>query len=144
MLKRRTFLAGVASGSLATALSFGLSRAHGAQSDAAHDSVARDTQLIMVEQAGCVYCARWDAEVADIYPKTPEGKFAPLRRIDLHEARPTDIAFKSPLVLTPTFVLIQDGVEQARIEGYGGDEMFWSMMTVTLQSHTDFDAQTIE
>lgn len=144
MLKRRTFLAGAASGSLATALSFGLGAAHGAQSDAARDSAVRDTQLIMVEQVGCVYCARWDAEVADIYPKTPEGKFAPLRRIDLHEALPTDIAFKSPLVLTPTFVLIQDGVEQARIEGYGGDEMFWSMMTVTLQSHTDFDAQTIE
>jgi hypothetical protein len=102
------------------------------------------TQLIMVEQDGCIYCARWDAEIADIYPKTPEGKFAPLRRMDLRAEPPKDITFQGPLAITPTFVLVTDGVEQARIEGYGGDEMFWAMLTVTLQNHSDFFVKTTE
>lgn len=94
-------------------------------------------ELVMVERDGCVYCARWDAEIAPIYPKTPEGSFAPLRRMDIAE-RPDDIAFVSRPVLTPTFVLIEDGAELARIEGYGGDELFWAMLTVLLRDHTDF------
>ncbi|MBU2866884.1 thioredoxin family protein [Pacificibacter marinus] len=102
------------------------------------------TQLIMVEQDGCIYCARWNAEISDIYPKTPEGKFAPLRRMDLRAEPPKDITFKGPLAITPTFVLVENGVEQARIEGYGGDEMFWAMLTVTLQNHSDFGEEATE
>lgn len=101
-------------------------------------------QLIMVEQDGCIYCARWNAEISDIYPKTPEGKFAPLRRMDLRAEPPKDISFKGPLAITPTFVLVENGVEQARIEGYGGDEMFWAMLTVTLQNYSDFSRQITE
>lgn len=80
--------------------------------------------MVMVEQAGCIYCARWDREIAPIWPKTEEGRAAPLRRVDIHDL-PDDIEFASRPVLTPTFVLTIDGVEQARLEGYAGDEFFW-------------------
>jgi len=80
--------------------------------------------LVMVEQDGCHWCAKWNAEIASIFPKTEEGKRAPLRRVDLH-ALPTDIRFSSPPVFTPTFVLVENGKELGRIEGYGGDEFFW-------------------
>lgn len=114
--------------------------------DAAQPQTRDETQhqLIMVAQTGCAYCARWDAEISPIYPKTPEGAFAPLRRIDLHDPRPTDIIFNSPLAITPTFVLVKNGQEHARIEGYGGDEMFWAMLTVTLRDHSTFTLQAIE
>lgn len=97
-------------------------------------------ELVMVEQHGCAYCARWDAEIAEIYPKTPEGAYAPLRRMDLRAPLPDDLTFKGPVIFTPTFILVEDGVEQGRIEGYGGDELFWTMLTMLLRDHSDFEA----
>ncbi|HEY8578899.1 MAG TPA: thioredoxin family protein, partial [Beijerinckiaceae bacterium] len=44
-------------------------------------------ELLMFERDGCPYCARWDHEVAPLYEKTPEGKRAPLRRVDLDKGR---------------------------------------------------------
>ena len=32
--------------------------------------------LLMAEEDGCIYCARWNAEVGDAYDKTAEGKAA--------------------------------------------------------------------
>lgn len=83
--------------------------------------------LVMVEQHGCHYCERWDAEISHIYPKTEEGTRAPLRRVNLRDL-PIDLEFKSRPVFTPTFVLIEDGRELGRIEGYSGDEFFWFLL----------------
>ena len=99
-------------------------------------------ELIMVEREGCAYCARWNAEIAPIYPKTPEGRFAPLRRMDITD-RPKDVKFTSRPVLTPTFILVDEGQELTRIEGYGGEDLFWSMMTVILRDHTDYDPDAL-
>ncbi|MGB7319716.1 MAG: thioredoxin family protein, partial [Planktotalea sp.] len=44
--------------------------------------------LIMVEQKGCHYCEAWMDEIAPAYPKTDEGKFAPLLRRDIHDGAP--------------------------------------------------------
>ncbi len=83
--------------------------------------------LVMVEQEGCHWCAKWDAEIADIYPKTDEGMRAPLRRVDLRDL-PDDIEFTSRPVFTPTFVLVENGQELGRIEGYAGHEFFWFLL----------------
>lgn len=88
---------------------------------------AMSADLVMVEQDGCHWCAKWNAEISHIYPKTDESLRAPLRRVDLHDL-PDDIRFISPPVFTPTFVLVEDGHELGRIEGYGGDEFFWFML----------------
>ncbi|MGL4199467.1 MAG: hypothetical protein ACRCSX_17075 [Allorhizobium sp.] len=83
----------------------------------------------MFEQAGCVYCARWDREIAPAYPKTIEGKAAPLRRLNLHDVLPADVQLDRPVGFTPTFVLLVDGREVGRIEGYPGDEFFWGLLS---------------
>ena len=44
---------------------------------------ARAAELIVFEQKGCVWCQRFDREIAPTYPKTDEGKRAPLRRVDI-------------------------------------------------------------
>lgn len=82
----------------------------------------------MFEAAGCPYCARWNREIARIYPKTEEGSRAPLRRVDIAAPRPADLAGIANIVYTPTFVLIENGKEIGRIVGYGGDEIFWSLL----------------
>jgi hypothetical protein len=143
MHTRRKILANMASILLAGALSM-TAVATQAENTAAQIGTQPSAALVMVEQQGCIYCARWNAEIAPIYPKTPEGHFAPLRRIDLHDPRPDDLTFDGPLVITPTFVLTIDGHEVARIEGYGGDELFWAMLTVTLRNHSDFAAYMMD
>ncbi|WP_239113276.1 hypothetical protein [Shimia biformata] len=91
--------------------------------------------LLMVEERGCVWCARWDREISEIYPKTPEGRAAPLRRVDIHAPLPDGVAVSRPLVFTPTFVLLDDGSEVGRIEGYPGEDFFWGLLGRMLNDH---------
>jgi len=97
-------------------------------------------ELVMVEEPGCVWCAQWNAQLAPIYPKTPEGQFAPLRRVELRDTRKgtTGITFARPVLFTPTFVLIEDGVELGRIEGYPGEDFFWGLLGQMLTDKTAF------
>ncbi|MBT8456491.1 MAG: hypothetical protein HKO95_08645 [Rhodobacteraceae bacterium] len=85
-------------------------------------------ELIMVEEHGCIWCARWNAEIAPIYPKTEEGERAPLRRVDRFEPVPDDLTFARRVIFTPTFVLMRDGQEVGRIEGYPGEDFFWDLL----------------
>ncbi|ABG31141.1 hypothetical protein CEP88_17440 [Roseobacter denitrificans] len=94
--------------------------------------VLADTRLVMVEEKGCIWCARWNEEIADIYPKTGEGKAAPLQRMDIHAPRPERLSFARALHYTPTFVLMVDGVEVSRIEGYPGEDFFWGLLAQML------------
>lgn len=91
-------------------------------------SARAETRLLMAEEAGCIWCARWDRDIAPIYSKTPEGHAAPLQRIDIHAPLPVDIQLAGRIAFTPTFVLVQDGHEVARIEGYPGEDFFWGLL----------------
>ncbi|WP_253913135.1 hypothetical protein [Pseudoruegeria sp. HB172150] len=99
-----------------------------------------ETLLIMGEQRGCIYCARWNTEVGPEYDKTAEGKAAPLVRIDIHKPMPDGMNFVSPLRISPTFVLLQDGVEVSRLEGYPGEDFFWGLLQRMLKdAGIDYD-----
>lgn len=91
-----------------------------------------ETRLLMVEQAGCIYCRQWHAELGEIYPLTDEGRAAPLVRIDLRAPLPEGVTLRSKPVFTPTFVLLRDGVEVGRIEGYPGEDFFWGLLGALL------------
>ena len=99
-------------------------------------SFARAAELVMIEQAGCHWCEKWNSEISHIYPKTDEGKRAPLRRVDIHDL-PQEITFKSRPVFTPTFILVDAGQELGRIEGYPGEDFFWFLLTQLLDQHPD-------
>lgn len=92
-----------------------------------------DMELLMIEQPGCIWCARWNEEIAPIYPKTSEALVAPLRRLQLREPVPPDVTLARPAVYTPTFVLLVDGVEASRIEGYPSADFFWAFLAEMIQ-----------
>lgn len=92
-------------------------------------ATAGDLSLVMVERAGCAWCARWNAEIAPIWPKTDEGRAAPLRRVDLNAPAPEDLTLNGRVVFTPTFILTDDGQEVARLEGYPGEDFFWPLIS---------------
>lgn len=85
-------------------------------------------ELIMFEQAGCVWCAKWNEEIAPAYAKSAEGKIAPLRRVDIHAPLPEDLSGIRIERFTPTFVLVENGEEIGRMRGYTGDEFFWFLL----------------
>jgi len=89
---------------------------------------ANAAQLVMVEQAGCEWCEAWDREIAPSYHRTAEGRIAPLRRVDINDPLPRDLAFIRRLVYTPTFVLVHNGREVGRILGYPGEDFFWGLL----------------
>lgn len=98
-----------------------------------------DVSLLMFEEVGCVWCARWNAEVGPEYPITPEGLAAPLVRLDIHEPLPDDLTLTSRPRFTPTFVLVEDGAELGRIEGYPGEDFFWGLLGRLLERETPQD-----
>lgn len=103
---------------------------------------ATAAELLMVERDGCHWCERWNKEIAHIYPKTAEGRRAPLRRVDIH-ALPDDVAFTSHPVFTPTFVLVDNGQELGRLEGYAGPDFFWHLLSGLLNAHPETKAPAL-
>jgi hypothetical protein len=89
---------------------------------------AQAAELVMFEQKGCPWCAVFDREIATIYPKTPEGARAPLRRVDIAKPLPHDLAFVTVERMTPVFVLVDAGREIGRIRGYPGEDHFWGLL----------------
>ena len=85
-------------------------------------------ELVMFEQKGCVWCQRFDRDIAPAYDKTAEGQRAPLRRVDTAGPVPQDLAFIKRERFTPVFVLIDQGREFGRIRGYPGDIFFWGLL----------------
>ena len=96
--------------------------------------LAGAAELLMIEQAGCVFCERFNQEIAPAYPNTSEGKLAPLRRVDLSEPWPADLSSVTPAILTPTFILIHEGNEVDRLAGYPGDDHFWYLLGEMLKN----------
>ena len=84
-------------------------------------------ELVFFSRPGCVYCARFERDVAPIYLKSDEGKRAPLRQWDLSNGDSGDkLAY--PVRYTPTFVLVEKGAEIGRITGFINDDMFWGLL----------------
>jgi cytochrome c551/c552 len=52
---------------------------------------AHAAELVMFWQKGCVWCERFDREIAPAYDKTDEGKRAPLRRVDIGKPMPAGL-----------------------------------------------------
>jgi thioredoxin-related protein len=92
-----------------------------------------ETYMLMDEEDGCYWCQKWDDEIAHIYPKTTEGKTAPLKRYDLHDETP-EVEFKQRVHYTPTFILVRNGRELGRIEGYPGEDHFWALLTMLFEN----------
>lgn len=97
---------------------------------AASTAAAAGTRLIMVEQDGCRYCIDWDREIGPGYPKSAEGRFAPLKRV-----KRGDKALKgfNPVIYTPTFIVERNGEEVGRVTGYAGKMFFYEELDEQLR-----------
>jgi thioredoxin-related protein len=95
---------------------------------------ARPVQLVFFERSGCVWCQRFDREVAPIYEKSVEGQRYPLKRINLDRESTGHLQLREPVRFTPTFVLLQGEAEVGRITGFIDDATFWGLLDKLLAS----------
>lgn len=108
---------------------------------AALTSSAPAAELMMYRRQGCPWCLAWDRDIGPIYGKTDIGQRVPLRLVELDRERP-QVVLKGRVIYTPTFVLVEQGRELGRIEGYPGEAHFWGRLEqlaqqLPLQSATD-------
>jgi thioredoxin-related protein len=96
-----------------------------------------EVRLIMVEEPGCRFCKRWEADIGGSYARSSEGRFAPLKRV---RRGASEIAGLAPVVYTPTFIVVRADQEVGRITGYPGPEYFWVELDPILSSAGYFPA----
>ena len=53
--------------------------------------VVAAAELVLFETEGCEWCEQWNENIGVIYAKTAEGKFAPLRRVEIANEPPSDL-----------------------------------------------------
>ena len=102
-------------------------------------------ELLMFSNPHCGYCQKFLSEVAPTYADTEYSKILPLKVIQINKKMPEWVgrAFEEdrlkPIIATPTFV-IWDNKEIARLEGYGGKEVFYEMLGDFIQKNVkEFD-----
>ena len=83
------------------------------------------TRLVMVTSDHCPYCQAWERDVGVLYDKSPYVLSLPLTRVDIGSVMPEGVIVQSPVLGTPTFLIIQNGQEIDRQRGYDDEEMFW-------------------
>lgn len=89
--------------------------------------------LLFVGHERCPICQLFERQVAPGYANTAEGRRAPLVRLTFGEDFPPPYEWVTPAAVMPTFILVADGEEVGRIEGYTSDELFWMQLTRLLQ-----------
>ena len=99
-------------------------------------------ELLMVEQQGCYYCEEWKDQLGHIYPKTPEGKYAPLKTFDITEVDGIK-GLERDVIFTPTFILMEKNKELGRLEGYSSEDFFWELLEVILEKETEYTAPKV-
>lgn len=82
-------------------------------------------RLLMVERGDCIYCRAWHAQIGPGYAGSAAGKAAPLLTVDMDGAWPDGLVLARRPFITPTFILLDEGVEVARVEGYFVQERFY-------------------
>lgn len=86
------------------------------------DAQSGRVRLIMVDDPNCWFCRQWNEKVGLSYAESPEGRIAPLRRV----ARGApELRGLTPVVLTPTFIVMEGSREVGRISGFSGPSYFY-------------------
>lgn len=85
---------------------------------------AVSAELVFVEVKSCVYCIRFNKQAAKAYQDSDVGRQVPLRRVNLQKRWPEDLKAVDRPPYTPVFILVENGKELGRFNGYTGPKQF--------------------
>lgn len=81
--------------------------------------------LLIVEAPRCPFCAAFRREVLPSYALHPFGRAAPLTAVPIDGPWPDGLALARAPQASPTFILLENGMEIGRFEGYDNPQTFW-------------------
>lgn len=120
---------------LAVAASLGAPRPADSAPSPAHKltPAASGLEIVVLEAPGCVYCDVFRAQDKAAYEASPRARTAPLRFLDLNDEAADQLQLTGgPVNVVPTFVVMKDRKEVARIVGYVGIENFMRVLNSIL------------
>lgn len=85
-------------------------------------------ELLVFEIDGCRYCAAFRDNLGARYQSSTTHRAAPLRYVDIARAESAAAGLVRDITIAPTIVLMQDGQEVARIEGYPPPEVLFGLV----------------
>ena len=89
---------------------------------------APKTEVVVFEIGGCKYCTVFRDNLGARYQASTTNAVAPMRYVDVGRLDPTDFQLRSEITTVPTIVLLQDGKEIDRVEGYPLSEALFGMV----------------
>lgn len=107
----------------------------GAQ-DPAPPARSKGIELIVFEHADCTYCRVFRTAILPRYKENGQDARAPIRFVRVEHADLSAWNLRGRISMVPTFVLMQEGQEVGRIEGYWAPDNFFRMVA-TILSRTD-------
>lgn len=111
----------------------GRSLAAAAPTPAGAATDASRIEIVVLEAPGCIYCDIFRSDVKPAYEASPTARTAPLRFIDLNDEAADKLDLTGgPVDIVPTFVVMKDHKEVARIPGYVGRENFFRTLNTLL------------
>lgn len=81
--------------------------------------------LVMVDRPGCSFCTAWRREILPGYAAHATGRALPLTIVPIDGPWPDGLVLDRVPRITPSFLILRDRVEIARLEGYPGARSFW-------------------
>ena len=80
----------------------------------------------------CPYCTELK-QMLDNYPITYE-----VTDVDKNEEEWDEMCKTLNIEFVPTVIIVEDGAEVARIEGYPGEDFFWQLLNQALLKHSKY------
>ena len=91
-------------------------------------------EVLVFESESCIYCRIFRRDVLPQYLQSKRAKMAPIKFIDVKRVDPKKLGIVAPLTMLPTFVIMREGRERGRINGYLGPEPFFHMVSQILRT----------
>ena len=99
-----------------------------AEAEIPADGVKARTEVVVFEIGGCKYCVAFRDNLGARYLASTTNKAAPMRYVDVGQLDPLSFQLRSDITTVPTIVLMQDGREVDRVEGYPLREALFGMV----------------
>lgn len=97
------------------------------------DWQVRPLQLMMVTSPACHFCRLWREEIGPGYASSAAGRLAPIFEVDVEGPFPDGLALDRRPRLTPSFILLDQGTEIGRVEGYVGRRHFYPVLAEMME-----------
>ena len=130
----RLLLAAVIAALIACGMPAGSSAKPNGGAELTDGNVAPRTEVIVFEIGGCTHCTAFRDNLGARYLASTTNRAAPMRFVDVGRLDPHAFQLRADINTVPTIVVMQDGREVDRVEGYPLPELLFGMVKARVGS----------